>query len=189
MAQQIEIPTPFYHDNNVDSCTLYTLCYYPVICAVTNNDDELEKILESRNIIFTKDEIMININLKSLIVNAFINNDIEIIDAFIRNGCEYMLTILFALAARYSNINTVHYFTGRGICTFTLRYHCLINSRIIYYAVERTDDDVEILDAIYKERKVNDLTILKDARYKAFLCGNHKMARYLENEITIFNKN
>jgi hypothetical protein len=189
MARPIEIPACFYHDNNADSCTCYTLRNYPIICAVTDNDSELEKILESRNIIFTKDGIMINVNLKSLIVNAFINNDIEIIDAFIRNGCKYMLINLFALAVRYSNINTVHYFTGRGICTFTYHHNCLMGDRIIFYSVERMDDDIEILDAVYQERKVNDLTILKKARDKALHCGNHKMAQYLENEISVFNKN
>jgi hypothetical protein len=53
---------------------------------------------------------------------------------------------------------------------------------------ERTDD-VEILDAVYQERKFNDIKILRQVQHRASQCGNHKMTQYLENEISVFNKN
>jgi hypothetical protein len=146
------------------------------------------KILTERNVSFMKNEHYIYIHLKSLIVNVFINNDIEAIDRMIKTVNLHKFSMkMFALAARYSNINTIYYFNSKNIREFDTFVLGNMLGKIIYFAVERTDDNVEILDAVYQERKLSNYSDLYNTLDIAINCGNNKMANYLRNEIAIIN--
>jgi hypothetical protein len=125
MASSIEIPSCFCHHNNADYYTqrIWNTKYLFVYFNLEYH--RLEKNLLDGNILFHKEENRFNVDLKSLIVNVFINNDIDMIDQIIQNETRYkfnMLIDMFVLAVRFSNINTVNYFVTKDICTISIFY-------------------------------------------------------------------
>jgi hypothetical protein len=117
MAESIEIPACFCHDSENDYFMVTILRRINHIGIPKSN--YVCKILTERNVFFTDNKQYIYIHLKSLIVNVFINNDIETIDRIMMTVDLHTFSmIMFALAARYSNINTIYHFKSKNIHEF-----------------------------------------------------------------------
>jgi hypothetical protein len=131
----------------------------------------------------------IRINVISLIKNIFINNDIDFIN-FLTEQQEIfrapMLREMYALACRYSNLNTVLYFHHQiAELSDEIYISSICKIYIFNLIVERTDDNVEILDAVCSKVKIaNSIDLINKCINIALQCDNVKMAEYLKKLIS-----
>jgi hypothetical protein len=192
----MEIPLCYCHNGGVDKNTnsLLDSIIITILYGKCDNKkaDKLMEDFTNHQIPFCHNEIWkgIVINQKILIIKVFIENEVGIIDQILSLENLYTFTKyihFYMLACRYSNINTISYFSTQKRCS-PIEHYIISNEyqNIINFVVERTDDSVEILDTIVQS--INniydcDFNTMIQARDIALECGNIKMAQYLNDFI------
>jgi hypothetical protein len=183
----MEIPTVFRHENDQDTHTLAFLEKSKIPIPYVKQN-ELIKILTNRKILFEIVHGSVYLDLKSLVLNVFINDDIDVIDTIINKDIyrtfvrEYFMLIL---AYRYSNLNTIQFVNLKKILkSYITLMDINYTTRIIYFIAERTDDNVEILHFELEQKRYNSIDALSECSKIAKKCGNVKMVRYLNDKIT-----
>jgi hypothetical protein len=120
-------------------------------------------LLDSRNINYTEypinGEIYLECSTIELVNKIFRQNDIDFLNILhdqdlSPNGWDFTMT-LFLLVFRYSNLNTVDFIISAGIfSTYSITP--------LKMAVEREDDNVEIVDRILNKVYFSDTSIIKE---------------------------
>jgi hypothetical protein len=198
------IPLSFRHSNSIiDSPDTNTVRLFELMQNYNNEFNinlrtdykKVEPSLKSHGIEFTVpiqqyscNKIIINI---FDLVKIFTENYVDVIETFFENAdkYDYILERLFIFACRYSIIEIIQYFLLKDI-------NILVCIRLVAYdfypisiIMERTDDNVEILELVYhyvaKKYQIDSkefnlyLTLLNNSLDATIVCGNTKCFKYI----------